>query len=483
MPLPVPFRRAILCLGLIPAAFLADPRASLAQSDGYRPELGEVEDLFVPADPSAGIIPADAPERTLHPMPAERPRDLLDEVPGKPFADLSSPPRSFAWWKIPVYAVLGAPRDAVDMLFGAAANIPVVNVPVVGLAYEVVPTQLLIRDPRDWHRWPGRRNARGHGWLDSRSWGWFPTARSMKFRYVDEARAERLKKSNEALEVELAALNREIETQGREIARRRREARAAALEALAAGDYREAVARLLPCAESDPSDESVEAMLIDALAAHGDAGPEWVRPHLWTRLAASPAGPLRLAERLLAGSRLERPDSRTGGEALVFARARLGDAAGALAVAREMAAAAPEDARLARLRFEAALSTDDPAESLAALEELDRIGAAHSLDAPRIALLEGRAEEVAGGLEAIARENPEDSRAAYCLAVARLEIPDASGTDGLLRAATAELERLALSTGPRPLRERADQALAYARGIAEAARGPRPRSKKEPAMF
>lgn len=466
-----PAARPVATLLLALAATAAAIAPASAADAEFRSDLGEVEDLLVreALDPNAASVPANAPELTRYPVARERPAELLDELPGRPMHDLSNPPLARAWWKYPVYAVVGAPRDAVDTVFGAFAPIPIVNLVVVGLAYEVVPTQLLTRDPRDWHRWPGRRNANGHGWIDGSSWGWFPTWRSMKFTYPSEEKLAALKAENAKLAATLQTRNAEIEKRNRDLARQRQDARRAAAEAIDAGKGEEAVARMLPLAQASPGDDNVQALLVNALALHGDGGPSWVRPYLWRTTSSLGLRALRRAETLLAATAAEFPASRTPAEALVFARTRLGDPEGALEAARTASRARPNDPAAARLYFEAAMAARDAEAAFASLILLDstpNAGAPMELLRARLALLDGRVPEARQSLAALVAADPADPYARYYLGLADLELLEFADSPGAaVRESIAELERVALTSGALPLRERAERALSFARGL------------------
>ncbi len=439
----------------------------------FDPDLGETMDWLAgkAASPDAPPIqpPANAPDLTRHPLTAETPRELLSQIPGRPFHDLSSPPRTAAWWKYPIYAVVGFPRDAMDSVFGFVGFWPIFNVGFVGVGYELVPTQVLLRDPRDWHHWPGRRNKNGHGWIDSDGWGWFPTLHQMKFTYESKRKLARYQAENEKLTAELQELNRQIEIANHALADRQKAARTSAVEAIDKGDGAEAVAWALPLHLAYPENETAHAILLNALALDGDAGPEWVRPCLWGHLSKSGLRVLKQAETLLAKTQKDFPKSNTTTEALVFIQTRLGEVDKAQETARTWFQAASTDPRRARLYLETALAARDgkrAADAFGALES----AAPKSEDLAalrfRLALLNGKAPDIRPALVELLAKNPENAYYRYymgCVELAAVESAD--DPEDTIHSAVTELERASLNAETTPLLERAGKALGYARAL------------------
>lgn len=465
----------------------------------FQIELGEAMDWLAPDAAMTPSVPANAPERTVYPLAPERVESLLSELPGRPFLVVDPPPTSTAYWKYPIYAVLGFPRDLVDSVFGFFSFWPIVNIPLVGVAYEIVPTQALMRDPRDWHRWPGSANRRGHGFFPSKSrtrdatawgsdqpvpvtlkgdklfnetWGWFPTAHSMSFTYTSQAKLEKYKRINERLHEELQLANAEIDTRNRAIAERQRQVRQAAVAAIDRGDGHEATARMLPYHMAYPVDDQGHALLLNALALYGDSGPEWVRPWLLHELQSVDLSVLRQAEILMEKSHKDFPASHTLAEALVFANSRRGDYGRALATARAAFESDPTSARRARLLFEAGAGARDKATVASAISTMRSIGVDEAelrVLSLRQRLLEGKAADARPELTSLVQGHPENPYYRYYLGCAEIEtIEEAKVPEAAMQSAMTELERASLTAGTRPLQERAGRALTYVRSLTSA---------------
>lgn len=480
----------------------------------FEADLSETLEWLAPAGLVEAQVPADAPERATYPMPAEQPGVILDQLPGKPFHKMDPPPQSAAWWKYPIYGVIGFPRDLIDSFFGLFSYVPLINVPLVGVIYEIVPTQAIMRDPRDWHRWPGTTNAKGHGffpaewrvrdpqeWKDkttappklqgdyafNETWGFFPTAHSMKFTYASQSKIRRLLDENDQTRRELQEMNREIDIKNRQITERQKQARDAAIKAIDAGDGKEATSRMLPYHAAYPADEVAFALLMNSLAVYADSGPSWVRPFLFQNLADANQGRLQQSDVLIRKSAHDFPKSVGPVEALVYIQTRLLRPKDALATAEAGFNVDPKDPRRARLLFEAALMARDESKANDALAAIDRTGTpADELDlmALRLDLLAGRAANAQPQLGDLAAAKPDNAAYHYYLGVADLSVVDKVDVpEQFIKAAFDELEKAALTAPTRPLRERASRALNYARGLAAAEGGKRPAKTKPKGLF
>lgn len=486
--------------------------AAAAGAQTFRPDLSQTLEWLAPPVAVEAQVPLDAPERTTYPMPAEQPREILDELPGRPFHQLDPPPQSAAWWKYPVYAVFGFPRDLVDSVFGFFSYWPIVNIPLVAIPYEVVPTQFVMRDPRDWHRWPGTTNRKGHGffpaknrvrdprtwegephepeklddgsWHMQETWGFFPTARSMKFTYASKRKIRRLIDENNQMRQELEEMNREIDLANRAIAQRQQAARTAALAAIDAGRGQEAVSHMLPYHAAYPTDEGAQALLINALALYVESGPDWVRPFMFQSLSTAPPRVLQQAETLLRKTGSDFPQSLGTTEALVYIQTRLDRPDQALATAEAGYAVNPNDPRRARLYFETALAGRDPAKAAEALASIERTQVAMNelnLMRLRLDLLAGRQETARRELAQLAIGEPDNAYYQYYLGIAELaSAGESERPEENIRIAFDALERAALSAPTRPLRERAGAALNFARGLAAEQDERRPRRESQP---
>ena len=477
---------------------------SLSGGQGFEPDLSETLEWIAPNLAMEPRIPAGAAELTRHALSPEAMKPLLDQLPDRPFHVLEPPPTSVAWWKYPLYAVVGFPRDLVDGVFGFFSYWPILNVPLVGIPYELVPAQVLFRHPADWHPWPGGRNRRGHGWtdggrvvrdgrllnadqaleereglglVDDAGWGFFSNARRTRFSYVSQSKLRRYEAENERRREELQALNRRIDAENRTLTERLRGRRAAAIEAIDRGDGFEAVGLMLPYHLAYPTETQAQALLLNALAVHGDAGPVWVRPYLWSKLAVSDRRLLQQALTLIEKTHQDFPRMLTPAEALVFILTRLEETPRALVAAQAAFETDPTDARRARLYFEAAMSERDPAATRAALGALEPLlltpGEVGVLRA-RLALLEGRAEEARAALVDLLRSAPENAYYHYYLGCA--ELMSLATTDQPERAVAAafdQLEEASLRAVAPPLRERVGQTLGFVRRLAAEEAEPR----------
>jgi hypothetical protein len=470
-----------------------------ARAQEFRPDLGQTLDWIL-AEESAFVEPPPlAPERTLHPIAVGPPRAALSELPGRPFHELDPPPRKLSWWKTPLYAVLGFPRDLIDSVFGAIGYIPLVNLPVVGV-YEYTPLQYIMRDPRDWHGYGGVENKNGHGWRPRRrivrdaraglgggdliphenggpdvwirrtGWGWFPTASQVEFTRIDGREIERREAENETMRAELRRLNEEIERRNQQREQWLADARREAASAVERGDAFEAVCRALPLHEALPGDDEVHALYLSALALYGDEGPDWTRPALWREIEDD-AGPRVLARAtpIVDEASADRPNHRTLRETRLALRARAGDAAGARELARADFEARPEDPRAARLFFETALSAGDPEGAERALSALRLDPAARTPLELRLMLLKGEIAAAREGFARLLADAPDNPYYHYYLGCAELaRLPRADRPDLVVESAFGELERAALTAPRGPLRERTLRALGFARLLASA---------------
>lgn len=453
--------------------------------DEFQPPLGETLEWVADFEPFEARIPEDAPERVSHLLPDEPLREELSELPGRPFHDLSNPPMARTWWKYPIYAVIGFPRDLVDGVVGFIGFIPVINLPVTGLAYEVVPTQILFRDPRDWHRWPGRRNRHGHGFIDAESWGWFPTLNMMSFRHIDRGELRQWQRENEELRFELAEHNRAVRASNEAITDRQQTAQQIAARAIEQGDGRTAVQWMLPYHQNYPRDLEAHGLYLASMAMYaGQQGaPAWVEPVLWRELEEAPLQALPFAEQNLARAVELHGEREYPVQALVYVQTRLGRPDQALATAHEFfrrQTATPRSPLRSRLLFEAAMTAGEKALAVEALEsleaslpqvpgqellqaDLEHEGDNLDLARLRLNLLLGEADAPLRELQAMLERRPEQPYYHYYAGVAHLvdlqENPDRF--EEAVPAARARLERAYLLAGNPHLRARAEAMLNY----------------------
>lgn len=458
-----------------------------ALAENFKPDLGQTYEWLADYNAEDAVEPLDAPEAAANRLPPEQIQEERDEVRGRPFHDLDNPPSSRSYYKYPIYLALGFPRDLVDGVFGFLSFWPVVNLPVVGIGYEVLPTQYIMRDPRDWHRWGGRRNKNDHGWIDSAGWGWFPTAHQMQFRHVNKRKLARWKGENDELHSELANVNREIRASNKAIRDRQQDAQDFAIHAIAAGNGREAVSWMLPYRAAYPLDEKAQGLLIASLAAYeGPSAPSWVGPMLWQELETAGYGALLSAEVQLGKALDKFPGFRVPSEALVYTKTRLGKNEEALTVAEAAFRTDPNDPIRARLLFEAAVTDRNVAlaeeslaqmqQSLGLIEGMKLLNERFNLGGGglerlelRVALLRGDASSVKATLEQKVRARPEDPYYVYYLGCAEMAtIEESMEPDRAIHAAYQKFEQVSLMSSNAALRERAKIAFHYAHAVARA---------------
>lgn len=396
-----------------------------AWSADFKPNLGQAKEIIAGREIERAAIPDTAPERGVYLIPEEHPRQILTALPGQPFRPMTPMPLARAWWKYPLYAVAGLPRDLIDTLAGGLNFVPLVNIPVVMGGYELVPTQFLIRDPRDWHQWPGTRmNARGHGPIDGDSWGWFPSLRSWQFSYPSQTLARENELYNKQLKDQLDAENQKIETENARLEARLRDARTRALEAIGAGNGREAALRMIGFSGNYPLDEGGFALFTTALALFAsEKAPEWVAPVLWGELEYAQPRMLAEAEKMLASTARQQPDRTALSEALIYIRLTLGRNQGAADAAQALLKERPTDPYRQRLVFETALENGDGILARKTREAMSPI----SYDEPtrqlmdlRLILQGGDAGPAVEPLARLQSQHPDDPYYAYYLGCAKL---------------------------------------------------------------
>jgi hypothetical protein len=443
----------------------------LAPAQTFQPELDQAlemidGDLTLPVQP-----PPDAAELTASPAPAEQPQMLLTEIPGRPFLTVDPPPRALAWWKFPFYAALGAPRDLIDTIAGGFSYVPIISPVIVYPVYELVPTQIFFRDPRDWHRWDANQNRNGHGYYDGQSWGWFSSYNQWEFTYESKGKLRRWEARNEQLRTELNERNRGIEQANQTLARKKREARQETLTAIEAGNGAAATRRIAGYWKAEPLDEGTFALWVTALALYKPQGPEWAGPVLWSDLSAAQPRGLIQARRLMGRILEKYPDRTDLSLALIYTDLLLGETGRALKTGQAALAAKPADAALQRLIFELALADADAARARAAFDALAAAAAPQSSDRAamegRLALLEDKPADARRILEPLHAAQPDSPYFDYYMGCVELAegIADAQG-QAHFKTGLELIEHAALQAAHPGLRNRAGKALAYVRGAA-----------------
>jgi hypothetical protein len=437
--------------------------------NAFQPDLGMAPELIDGGKIVDVTIPPGAAELLAHPMKTEPLQALLVEVPRQPFRKVDPPPLAHAWWKYPIYVAVGLPRDLADGFFGLLAYPPVINI-LDYAAYEVVPTQVFLRDPRDWHNWTGNRNRKGHGFYDGNAWGFFPSGNTWTFVKPSPKKIAAAEAYNEKLRRRLLELNGTIEQHNHAIAARKLEARGAAMRAIQEGDGGEAVRRMIPYFMAYPLDsEGAFALLVTGLALYAPEGPSWTAPMLWKRLADAQPIPLQQAEDLMAATAERAPGAPILNEALIYVALLRGEDGKAKATADACLRRKPNDPRLRRLALETALTAHDAVAARAAYKSLD-VEQLQTWDrevlAARMELFEGRIDQAQRRLAQLQAATPENACLNYCLGCA--ELLQAEKRSTALRGYQAtfkHLELAALQAEHPALRQRASAALAYARSL------------------
>jgi hypothetical protein len=444
--------------------------AGRAAADGaFQPDLGMAPELIDGGKLVDVTIPPGSAELLAHPVKAEPLQALLTEVPGMPFRPASVPPMTHAWWKYPFYAGLGLPRDLADGFFGLLAYVPVMNI-VDYAAYEIVPTQAFLRDPRDWHYWTGNQNRKRHGFYDGNAWGFFPTWNAWTFATPSPKKATSNEAYNEKLRRRLQELNQAIEQRNHAVTARKLEARGEALRAVEQGDGGEAVRRMIPYFMAYPLDaEGAFALLATGLALYVPEGPSWTAPMLWKRLSDAQPVPLQQAEDMMASVAERAPDAPILNEALIYTALLRGEEGKAEATTEACLKRKPADPRLRRLALETALTAHDADKARQAYKALD-LGQLPTWDrevlAARMDLFEGRIDPAQRRLAQLQAATPENACLNYCLGCAELlQVEKHPASLGGYQATFKHLEQAAFQAEHPALRQRASEALAYARSL------------------
>ncbi len=384
---------------------------------------------------------------------------------------------------MPFYAALGLPRDLVDGFMGLLAYVPIIsNIDYV--VYELVPTQAVMRDPHDWHRWDGGPNKNGHAFYKG-EWGWFPTAHAWKLKAPNARLAKKNEAYNAKLQKELDQMNSAAEAANQQAAATQREARQAAARSPAQrqGDRPDRRRGRPRGDRADAADLPGGATgRRGVCAADGVAGDirkfaAGVRGSAVERTAQRPAGTAATGPAAAARNDRAYPLNARLQRALILTDMLLGEPDEALKTARDYADPKPADRcatgwcsrrpwRPAKRTMPAPRSTP----MLGAKQFPDQ----WPLMRERLYIAAGQLQAARKGLAEHIAGRPGDPYLNYYLGVTDLKIArqGAAGYEAALGAAQAELQRAAL-TDARFLRDAAAQALALTNQIkAELAQRP-----------
>lgn len=439
----------------------------------FAPPLDQTREAIVGTGLLNPAVPIDA-IATNATLPAGR-RNVLTEMPGKPFRQVDPPPEALSIWKLPFYAVLGLPRDLIDGFMGGLAFVPILS-NFDYAVYELVPTQILMRDPHDWHRWSGAPNSNGHGFYEG-EWGWFPTARAWKLKHPSESKAKRNAEYNAKLQKQLDELNNAAEAANQNAAKAQRDTRQAALEALQTGKAidptgaaagKTATDLMIPYYQTTQLDEGSFALLIASLAVYENS-PKWAEDLLWVELLNAPPTRLEPARRLLQEMAATYKVNLRVRSALILTDMLLGDPDAAFKVAQDYMDRETGRPMRNRLVFETALAAgkaDDARAAFNAMRGANQFADQLPLMQDRLNIATGQLQAARKNLAARVAERPADPYFNYYLGVADLRIAQqgATGYEASLNAAQFELQKASQGVSPFVC-EDAKQALSLANQI------------------
>lgn len=452
-------------------ALLAGAGLGWADEDqAFEPYVSQARELIGGKEAREVTIPVAAAELKTYNLKPEQAKELVTQIPGKSPRQVTPAPMARAWWNYPLYAVVGFPRDVVDSFFGALSYVPGIGLPLVWVPYEFIPTQALFRDPRDWHRWMGYSNARGHGMVDGTSWGFFPSFNSWTMTYPSPRLARKNAIFNENLRKEIQESNKKIEETNQTVSYRTRDVRTKALAAIQAGNGREAAMRMIAYQQAFPLDEGAFALYVTALALYLPDGPEWVAPLLWEKLNAAQPKLLNEASKLMAATLSKEPEQAGLAQALIYTRLLAGQEDTALMMAQAIPAGKISPAQRLQLVFETALAARDKdaaAKAWTALQAESYDAAEKQMMGARLELLKGQYAPAMQVFSLLYQKQPEDPYLNYYVGVGEIMgVQQAKNPAETVHAALSHLERAELTAPGLALKAHAGQALAYTRGIA-----------------
>lgn len=397
------------------------PSAPAAEKDLPPFPVEEVESLFflqgwltdyqdpAPRPAWLGTVPNTMRELAALPAtPDVRPPYDLEEKPGRTI-----------WWKYPVYAVVGFPRDLVDSLFGALAPLPLINV-ITG-AYVVSPFPWVLRHHEDWHRYPGLRNHNDHGWIDSESWGFFPSWNQMEFARVDQKELANRQLYNQWYAREQRLRQKEAQEHNAGLAARREDYLQATQALLEKGPLTEStLSELVYYTEIAPLDVEGRSTLAVALIRHirRQPGAPWARQRLSDLLDTESQAFALACRGLLRRIQPEAPLF------LVWTEYKLGNMPEALQAATQFAETTSNRDGALRLLFELSLARRDTSAAKRHLAALTlRRGPKDVIiqhGKGRILWLEGDYAAAQGLYETLTRGWPRQPGLQYMLGLVRL---------------------------------------------------------------
>jgi hypothetical protein len=215
--------------------------------------------------------------------------------------------------------------------------------------------------------------------------------------------------------------------------------------------------------------EGAFALLATGLALAAPEGPAWTAPMLWHRLSNAQPVPLQETEDLMRTTLERFPNQPMLNEALIYTQLLRRENEKALATARQYLQRQKDDARRKRLLLETALSARDAAAAREALGVLDKSQLPtweRQVLQARMDLLEDRVDPARSVLAQLQDATPENPYLNYYLGCADLLKAQARVSQlSAYQGAFKHLELAALQAMHPALRQRAGEALAYARSV------------------
>ncbi len=237
-------------------AFLVTLGVTVSQAWGASPAWleGVAVDLDGPPPPETYLVNPSggetAPEwfdLSRYPYPEGAFLPSVESLPGVEMVPVPGPKRRFAAWKVPVYAVVGVPRDAFDLAMGTGDKIPGFGF-VFCILYQWSSADHLFRHPDDWYAGVQMTNKYDHGltygWFDG--WinpGFFSNLRCTKWMKEDYSKVAKAETHNDKVLEQVHAENARIDGENKALKAKREEYVAARDRALKGGDYQEACLR------------------------------------------------------------------------------------------------------------------------------------------------------------------------------------------------------------------------------------------------
>ena len=398
----------------------------------YRPPFSEFKFLLEVPPGAKELAPPRFIQSPQYAFPGREKLPGLSVLSGETLYDLERPPRIRQWWKIPLYVVVGMPRDAFDTLFGAAGYVPVVNLALTG-GYELLGAQYLMRHPQDYHRYPGRANENKHGWINGDGWGWFSNARHMGFSKVDQERLDQWKQHNERVEAALRKQNEDIRAHNEQIDREAQAYRETARADLAATRYPDALARFWTYCRRRPTDFEALACFLACCIEQAGLGVEhsaWCEQETRRAMASWPAGNFPVLIDVLRKDAARWPDDPGLRYWLTWIYTRMESYPEALAEGRQLGRHPRAGLKDNVLYYEVCLyrlqqlDPKNEADSIRdllsrmenAAERMRRLAPDSSetrLAVARLDILNGRYAEGLAELKALAEQNPTDAKHSY----------------------------------------------------------------------